>query len=121
MDKRELFETVASHLLTQNAKSVTDPDRGRCMYRGYDGRKCAVGILIKDEYYQDWLEENLVGSTIVDAAIQRSIGRDFLPGERSMLSTLQEVHDRCDVKDWSAKIDELRIKVFGWHAHGSHS
>ena len=48
---QEVFDVVAKHLLTQNAKSMDDPWDEMCAYRGENGRRCAVGALIPDDLY----------------------------------------------------------------------
>ena len=48
---QEVFDRVASHLLTQSARSLL-PDGSGCAYRGANGRMCAVGCLIADYEYE---------------------------------------------------------------------
>lgn len=50
MTNQEIFDTVATHLLRQNARSMgprTDPRFGTlsrgCAYRGDGGLRCAIG------------------------------------------------------------------------------
>lgn len=52
MNIQEIFDTVSVHLLTQNEKSQESSFYSSCLYRGPNGTKCAVGCLIKDEFYQ---------------------------------------------------------------------
>jgi hypothetical protein len=40
---QEVFDQVATHLLTQRQRSTT---KGNCAYRGDDGLKCAAGCLL---------------------------------------------------------------------------
>ena len=49
---QELFDKIATHLLTQGARS--ENSLGKCLYRGEFGRKCAVGCLISDEEYEQF-------------------------------------------------------------------
>jgi len=43
------YERVSAHLLTQRA--VSEDENGSCRLRGGDGRKCAIGSLIRDDLY----------------------------------------------------------------------
>lgn len=55
---QEIFDQVAKHLLTQNAPAAyfnQDGDRN-CLYRTFDGGKCAVGCLIADDEYSPVIE-----------------------------------------------------------------
>ncbi len=48
-----------------------------CAYRSPDGKKCAVGILIKDEFYGPDLEGALVSSgCVLDALCMSGIPND---------------------------------------------
>jgi hypothetical protein len=56
---QEIFDQVAKHMLAQNAPAVyinQDGDRN-CLYRTFDGRKCAVGCLIADDEYSSAIED----------------------------------------------------------------
>jgi hypothetical protein len=59
MNKQEIFNQVYLGLKSQGFKRSTafaDEFVGTCRYRGYDGRKCAIGHLISDEEYSTELE-----------------------------------------------------------------
>lgn len=45
---REIYERMSAHLLNQGA--VSRDENGSCRLRGANGRKCAVGSLIGDEF-----------------------------------------------------------------------
>lgn len=53
-EAQEIFNKVATHLLTQGKRSVASD--GSCMYRGPEGTKCAIGCLIEDDEYHPLLE-----------------------------------------------------------------
>lgn len=104
MERQEIFDTVARHLLTQMAKAV----RGRspaggpddsCMYRAPSGRKCAVGCLIPDSVYTPNIEGASVCATVEGQALfpeMHSILERLNLLERSKLKLiveLQDVHD----------------------------
>ena len=50
---QEVFDQVATHLLTQNERSL---DGASCSYRNCDGLKCAAGCLISDDEYDNQME-----------------------------------------------------------------
>ena len=51
--KAKMIEHVKANF---KGKSVADPYTGTCMYRGPDGKKCAVGLFITDKHYNVELE-----------------------------------------------------------------
>ena len=79
---REIFDHVMDLLIQQNAKS--QDAEGRCLYRGDEGRKCAVG-LIMDKYNPFY--ENSGVRTIVEADYANAASKITL------LEVLQAVHD----------------------------
>lgn len=92
MTTQEIFDTVARHLLTQGARSMVPDGPRMCAYRGAEGRKCAVGVLIKDEFYRPALERQ--GMTpVVKRAVEKSVGRELTQDEEDLLQVLQAVHD----------------------------
>lgn len=60
MTDQELFDYVVGFTKRQGGPSAND----ECLnlYRGPNGTMCAAGCLIKDEYYRDSLEGDLVSS-----------------------------------------------------------
>lgn len=52
-DSQAVFNTVAEHLLRQGRKSL---DNFACAYRGENGAKCAVGVVIPDTLYEPEIE-----------------------------------------------------------------
>lgn len=64
MNHQEIFNKVAEHLLTQNAKAMLGEE---CVYRSEDGCRCAIGCLIPDELYRPEFEgKNVDGLCAVD-------------------------------------------------------
>jgi hypothetical protein len=49
MTNQEIFDTVLHGIRKQGRPSVSQD--GRCLYRGPDGLKCGVGLLIDDSEY----------------------------------------------------------------------
>ncbi len=87
---QEIFDKVADHLLTQQARS--DDGHGVCLYRGAGGMKCAVGIFIPDAVYDIAHEKMGI----------RSLPLDFEPTNTqvSLLRVLQAVHDDGEPHNW---------------------
>ena len=105
MNKQETYDKVASHLLTQRAKSLHSIGKYEsvkgCAYRGDEGRTCAVGCLIADKYYDPFLEEKNIRSHSVQIALELS-GVDL--NLVNLLAKLQLVHDDCPVEDWETRL-----------------
>jgi hypothetical protein len=105
MTMQEVFDKVATHLMTQGCRSVQGTAevgrRSTCLYRGPNGTKCAVGCLISDEAYSPTLEEKPVEATNVLEALARS-GLDVFDSTlRRLLRELQTVHDSVPVANWA--------------------
>lgn len=93
MTPQEIFDTVAKHLFRQGCRSVErdeDPDPA-CLYRGPEGRMCAVGVLIPDEIYNTDMEYQnaayLVGK--VGSPLPA-----WMKANENLLQSLQISHDR---------------------------
>lgn len=99
MDKQQTFDLVATHMLTQNKKSLVG---GGCTYRGTENTKCAVGALIPDHLYHNGLE----GQTLaMDHEIQKLV--DSLGHDIDLARDLQGIHDGHEVYHWSGELRSL--------------
>ena len=117
MTNLEVIATVRAHLLQQNAKSINR--YGRCLYRGPEGRKCAIGCLIPDEKYDPAFEGfafhpapipsleippvplkqiSLLAAAGLEA-IQLPLGR-----------RLQAIHDAYTVEEWPFQLDLIEAE-----------
>jgi hypothetical protein len=125
VNRQEIFDKVAKHLLTQNrqAKGKTG-----CAYRGDNGDKCAIGCLIPDEDYGPKMEngaprigdpESLpLNTRLVTAFCREKLGastdEDIL-----FLTRLQSLHDYSPPEDWRGELQsfaaqyELSAAVLG--------
>jgi hypothetical protein len=57
LSNQQVFDKVWDHFITKkNPPSIRDD--GRCVYRGPDGSKCAIGIFIPDEKYFPEMDVN---------------------------------------------------------------
>ncbi len=101
MNTQEIFTKVATHLLTQNAKSLAN---SICAYRGDNGLKCAVGVLIADEHYSPMLEGMSTRYNEVICAVRSSIGRALTADEWWLISRFQEIHDSSSPEHWHDEI-----------------
>jgi len=103
MTLQEIYDKVAKHLLAQNERSMSDKAQG-CAYRGENGAMCAIGCLIKDEYYSEAMEGGNIRSVLVQSAL-------FYSGINhhafKMLSELQRIHDLGDIHEWRDDIIAL--------------
>lgn len=118
MTRQQIFNKVATHLLTQNKRAV-GPDGG-CQYRTHDGLRCAVGALIPDGMYDIGMEGGVVelhhlrDESVVDSMCEST--RDLWEALRlggidgdddevtSLLGDLQRVHDDYDPKAWRERL-----------------
>jgi hypothetical protein len=94
MNHQDIFNTVATHLMTQGkqARDSSTATSG-CRYRGEDGTKCAIGCLIKDEFYMPHFEGHGCGFEPVLDAVEKSLGITMCEHTRFFLSELQCIHD----------------------------
>lgn len=99
MKIQELFDTVATHLLTQKKRATNTHG---CAYRGENGLKCAVGCLIPDSKYDPELE----GSCASARAVAKAAG---LRGEQQRLlaEKLQAVHDDDHPSTWHGALHRV--------------
>jgi hypothetical protein len=87
---QSVFDTVVAHLRKQGKQSLSWPRKaraGRCCYRGPRGLRCAIGVLIPDEFYDKKFE----GKTVSQLHCGERLG---LPTDNiALLTCLQEAHD----------------------------
>ncbi len=101
MNTQEIFDKVAKHLLTQNAKSG---DGSNYLYRGPNGMMCAVGCLIDDNAYSPDFEKCRIQSPPVKEALFSS-GVVCQHDNESLLTRLQMIHDYKDVVNWKQQLE----------------
>lgn len=119
LTQREVFDKVKAHLLQQGCRSVKyiDSLREICRYRAPDGKMCAIGCLIKDEYYSEDLEghattHHLVEQALQDSGINVEDGREGM-SMKIMLLDLQVIHDMYRPDNWAEQLDSLELTYFG--------
>jgi hypothetical protein len=124
MNTRQIFEKVRDHLLEQKEKAY-DESKDMCLYRAPNGNKCAIGALIKDEYYDlgfeglgifqladDYKSPNVYIEKFRQA-LCKSLGVDFLSEEvRLMLNDLQIIHDEDEPTYWQEALNRYEVNYF---------
>ena len=106
----DVFEYVKDHLLKQKARSI-NPNTDECLYRydvgsGHlDVMQCAVGCLIKEEFYSDEFETKSVKDPWVYDAVYKSIS--YWKVNTVLLEKLQVIHDNVPVEDWEESLNEF--------------
>jgi hypothetical protein len=101
MTAQELFDTVATHLITQNKQSLS-PD-GVCKYRGAGGLKCAIGVLIPDDKYKTWMD---CGGNALHLVLETiGLGEHFY-----LCRKLQVVHDATEPHEWRGELSNVAAK-----------
>jgi hypothetical protein len=98
-----LFKISADHLLKQNERSadVGSTDKTVCFYRGRNGLKCAIGVLVNDENYSPELEGyGIAFGGIIDpiCATHGIDNREDI--DLRMLFSLQNIHDNYEPREW---------------------
>lgn len=106
MNKQEIFDKVAAHLLKQKVAAVGE--HGSCRYRGMNGTSCAVGCLIPDEHYKEDMEGYSVNVVIEQPAPERAtlfssvLKASGIDEENfKLLLDLQFVHDRIMLRPFA--------------------
>ena len=112
MKKKQVFKTVATHLLTQNSKSVEGSDLGNCQYQNDNGKQCAVGVLIDSKNYQPTLEGTATDDIEVIQAVEKSLDTHITKSDRDLLCKLQDIHDYSTVDSWREELQGLAHREF---------
>ncbi len=98
-DRQEIFNRVKNHLLTQGVKSTDKSGDGTCLYRGPNGTKCAIGVLLKDEHWD--ASKNSASIWDVGHLLEKSLETTLTMENNEFLADLQEIHDSRMVEDWA--------------------
>lgn len=115
MNKQEIFNKVATHLLAQNERCMSilnDEDNPGCAYRNEKGQMCAVGCLITDEAYDSKIEGLLcclseVLDVLAASGIDLRANTDRNCDVLEFLESLQRIHDCTPVDDWRHALCKL--------------
>lgn len=102
---QSIYNDLSRHLMTQFEKSTLN---GNPAYRGKDGLKGPVGVLIKDEHYSPDIEGECALETPVVNALNKSgikVGREM----SELLLGFQLIHDEFEPTEWRKMIRKLGI------------
>jgi hypothetical protein len=103
MTRQEVFDIVATHLIKQGKESRIG---GGCAYRGEGGLKCALGVLIKDEFYREIWNGDGLGPDVFEALESSGVvpmeltGDDDTRSDGEFLEGLQSIHDDIPSHCW---------------------
>jgi len=100
LTKQDIFNIAANGLLKQGK---TSKNSSSCMYRGPNGLKCAIGMLIPDELYEEGFEGKSASSSGVIKALVEA-GVPYTVGYKDFLDNLQDVHDDHQTGDWEREL-----------------
>lgn len=110
LSPQTMFNTVVVHLATQGKRATCDVDKVSCRYRAR-GLKCAVGVLIPDEWYQSDMEGTLHSLLAKYPKLAHRFGiiSDESTTDRNymLLRDLQAIHDSWGV----LYVDRTKIKT----------
>lgn len=128
---KEAFDLVHQHLISQGEKSfIYDTD---CAYRGkynecqsdvdneheedfnwwYDGKSCAVGCLIKNDFYDENIELTPASSDdILDILRYSHPEWEINSDSVIMLEVLQKIHDGISVDNWEIALTTAQKLFF---------
>jgi len=86
--------------IKDNFKGKSYNEFGKCLYRGPEGKKCAAGLFIPDEKYNERMENKSAGSLVKNWSIE-------FPLKETAMDSLQQVHDE-------SKEDETLNNMISW-------
>jgi len=109
MTPQEVFDKVATHLLTQNAKAYREASQHGCAYHTADGKKCAVGCLIEIKEYGDWMEGGDITDLLESTKLSKGL-RSRLEPHTELLWHLQQLHDGTAVNEWKDALQKAATK-----------
>lgn len=111
MTPQEIFDTVVTTLLKQGTRSV-DKNKSYygnppCVYRNDQGHKCAAGILIPDDCYDEEMEGNSFKHLLL---MEKYNFPEYLYSNKDLINELQFVHDMNS--SWDEK--NKTFSKLGW-------
>jgi hypothetical protein len=125
MAKQEVFDKVAAHLLTQKARAFriaeicpTGRNEEICQYRAPDGKRCAIGCLIPDEWEFALEFEGSVAALIFTFDAVENLFEPGLTAQASeenlellddFLPRLQHIHDGFKPFEWWGALHTFAI------------
>ena len=108
LTRQTIFNRAIKGLITQGRQATNTS--GDCQYRGHEGTKCALGLLIPDKHYNPDAENTMVvkddftKDAVYYMCKASGINLDLAP-TRDLVADLQEMHDNClDDQDFVAYV-----------------
>ena len=102
MDNQEAFTRIVTHLRKQGEKSIDSC--GACRYRDpVTKRRCAIGVLITDEFYSEAIE----GRTCLDLQALGLLKAALPRVSFGLLNSCQGGHDIYPCSQWEQKWREV--------------
>lgn len=98
----EIFEYVAKHLITQGVKAMSAERDSICKYRGPKGTSCAVGCLILDKEYTEYIEEGSWSNHASSGTVPKI--------HVNLLDKLQNVHDDYAPEEWPSALYDVAVE-----------
>lgn len=95
---QQVFDHIVNSLRKQKCKSLNE--NGKCVYRGLNGTKCAVGHLISDDEYDVEFDSRALSWDDLLTLY------GFPSKHHELLITMQQIHDGCQIEEWE---DQFRI------------
>lgn len=99
--QQEIFNEIWAGAAAQNFLQSFGGEEGHCAYRGEDGRRCNVGLLIDDTNYTAEIEGDSVDAQKVfrltkpyGRCVELGFDDDETAEVHGLLSSLQEDHDQ---------------------------
>lgn len=107
---QQAFDFVVEGLAKQGGPSF-GPAPGTCMYRGEEGRKCALGLVIRDEDYRPKLEGNSVPALMNE--LEGTPSWSLIANHLNFWKGMQRAHDTAFSKDglWVRPWDKDVVKL----------
>jgi hypothetical protein len=112
LTEQQIFNRVWTHLNKQGDVSY---GVGGCRYRGPGGTSCAVGCLIPDDLYEDWMEGLAVSAPEMKPTLyEAGLIRDPFGRTLDLLCALQYAHDTIlkshGLEDWRNEMGMIARK-----------
>lgn len=106
---QDVFNQVATHLLTQKKRSTAMHANGDsfCVYRTDNGLMCAAGCLIANNEYKPMMDTCLMVPDVsnCDTNWKQLIKQAMVPfNHGKMIRELQVIHDEVDVSGWKRRL-----------------
>lgn len=103
-----IFDKIINHLDNQKKKSI---EENLCMYRGPNGLKCAIGVLIDDKHYYDDLET--LPATHSEVVQCLRLSGNYIEHDNKFTELLQDcqfIHDYYGARAWKEKFKVVAEK-----------